>query len=135
MVERICNKHASLHILPEYYESVGTYLLSTITDVLGADVFKGELYDAWFVGYWQLAHIFINIEAQLYKKAGWVGWKEFVVVKRIQESDNIISFHFEPKEPLLLPAYRPGQYISIQRFIPELGSYQSRQYVLLDPLF
>jgi nitric oxide dioxygenase len=132
VVERICNKHASLHILPEHYTIVGTYLLRTITDVLGADVFKGELYDAWFAGYWQLAHILIDREAALYKQAGWVGWKEFVVAKRVQESEDITSLYFEPKEPLLLSAYRPGQYISVRRFVPKLDRYQSRQYSLSD---
>jgi len=35
MVERICEKHVSLEILPEHYPIVGQYLLGAIADVLG----------------------------------------------------------------------------------------------------
>ena len=126
-VERLCNKHASLHILPSQYAIVGKYLLGAIAQVVGSDVFSGDLYEAWVVAYWQLAHICINREAELYKEAGWVGWKEFVVSRRVDETPDITSFYLSPKDGKPLPAFRPGQYISVQRFINELGVLQSRQ--------
>jgi nitric oxide dioxygenase len=125
-VERICNKHASLHIVPEQYAIVGEFLLKAITDVLGADVFKGELYDAWYAAYWQLAHIFFNREAELYRAAAWEGWKEFIVKKKVKESDEITSFYFVPKDGKPVPAHHPGQYICVQKYIKELGYNQSR---------
>ena len=130
VVERIAHKHASIHIVPSQYAVVGTHLLSAITDVLGADTFKSELYDAWATAYWNLAHIFIDRERQLYEAAAWVGWREFVVEKKVKESDEITSFYFRPKDGKSLDPYRPGQYISIQRFIPELGYNQNRQSVV-----
>jgi nitric oxide dioxygenase len=129
VVDRINQKHASLHIEPPQYAVVGQFLLQAITAVLGADVFAGALYDAWAAAYWQLAHVFIEREATLYAQAGWVGWKPFVVQKRVQESDDIVSFYLIPKEDApKMGLYRPGQFISVRKFITELGVYQSRQY-------
>jgi nitric oxide dioxygenase len=108
---------------------VGKYLLEAISEVVGKDIFSGALYEAWYVGYWALAHLFIEREASLYRKAGWVGWKEFTVAKRIVEADGITSFYLAPKDGTHLNAYRPGQYVSVQLFVKELGCYQSRQCV------
>lgn len=126
-VERLCNKHASLHILPSQYAIVGKHLLAAICEVVGKDIFSGDLYEAWVVAYWQLAHICISREAELYKQAGWIGWKEFVVSKKVVETDDITSFYLSPKDGHPLPAFRAGQYISVQKFITELGLKQSRQ--------
>ena len=126
-VERLCNKHTSLHIVPSQYAIVGKHLLQAIGEVVGTDVFSGELYEAWVVAYWQLAHICINREAELYKAAGWVGWRDFVVEKRVEESKEITSFYLVPKDGKSLPTFRPGQYVSVQMFIKELGFKQSRQ--------
>lgn len=106
---------------------MGANLLQAISDVLGADVFKDELYDAWVAAYWQLAHICIDREAQLYAQAGWEGWKEFVVQRKVKESDDVISFYLAPKDGAKLPKHRPGQYISVQKYVKELGFLQSRQ--------
>jgi nitric oxide dioxygenase len=104
--------------------------MEAITEVLGADIFKGELYAAWGAAYWQLAHLFIDQEAVLYAQAGWVGWKKFSVKKRVQESSDIVSFYLVPLEDApKMDKYRPGQYISVRKFIKELGLYQSRQSV------
>ncbi len=128
-VERIAHKHASVHIQPSHYAIVGEYLMKAITDIVGADTFKGDLYDAWGVAYWNLAHIFIGLERKLYEAAAWVGWRDFIVEKKVKESDEITSFYFRPKDGQPLEPYRPGQYISIQRLIPQLGITQNRQYV------
>lgn len=127
VVERICHKHASLHVVPEQYAIVGENLLQAITDVLGADVFKGELYDAWVAAYWELARVFFFRERELYKGSDWEGFKEFVVQKKVQETEDVTSFYFAPKDKKPLPAHRPGQYICVQKHIQELGFNQSRQ--------
>lgn len=127
VVERLCHKHASLNILPQQYTIVGKHLLEAITEIVGKDVFKGDLYDAWFAAYWQLAHICINREAELYKAAAWVGWRDFVVRDKVHETDEITSFYLVPKDGGALPSYKPGQYISVQRFVDSLGFNQSRQ--------
>ncbi|KAL7283859.1 hypothetical protein ACG7TL_003299 [Trametes sanguinea] len=132
VVERIAHKHTSVHIVPSQYAIVGKHLLEAITQVVGADVFRGDLYNAWAAAYWNLAHIFIDRERQLYEAAQWIGWRDFVVARKVNESDEIMSFYLKPKDGKPLEPYRPGQYISVQKFVPELGIYQSRQYSLSD---
>jgi nitric oxide dioxygenase len=128
VVDRINQKHASLGITPPQYAIVGKYVFQALTQVLGEDVFKGELAEAWGVTYWYLAHIFIEREALLYAQAGWVGWKPFKVQKREQESNEIVSFYLTPKEDApKIAAYKPGQFISVRKFVKEIGLYQSRQ--------
>lgn len=131
VVERIAHKHASIHVAPAHYAVVGKHL-EAITQVVGADVFKGDLYEAWGAAYWNLAHVFINRERELYEAAQWVGWREFFVAKKIRETEEVTSFHLKPKDGKPLEPYRPGQYISVQKFVPELGLRQSRQQVILS---
>ncbi len=108
VVERITHKHTSLHVAPSHYAVVGKHLFEAITQVVGADMFKGNLYEAWGAAYWNLAHVFINREHELYEAAQWVGWREFVVAKKIQESDEVTSFYLEPKDGEPLELYLPG---------------------------
>ena len=112
---------------PAQYEVVAKYLTEAIIEVVGADVVKDELAEAWLSAYWNLAYIFIDRERELYEAAGWVGWRDFVVAKKIKESDEIASFYFKPRDGKSLEPFRPGQYISVQRFVPKLGVYQNRQ--------
>ena len=131
VVERIAQKHAAVHIVPSDYLTVGTALLSALTEFLGPDTFKGALYDAWYVAYWNLAQIFIDREAELYAAADWVGWREFVVEKKEKESEEIKSFYFKPKDGRPLAPHRPGQFVSVRMLVPELGFRQNRQYAFL----
>jgi len=145
-VEHICNKHASLHIQPEQYAIVGTYLLSTIEQLLN----PGEaVLNAWETAYWQLANMMIIREAQLYSLDSFNNWKKFKCVRKVKESDDITSFYWAPIEKdevevngdqngdkmttrRPLPSYIPGQYISLRIYIPGLGYSQTRQYSLSD---
>jgi nitric oxide dioxygenase len=135
-VSRIGNKHASLSVSPDQYPVVGDNLLASIKEVLG-DAVDQPVLDAWKAAYEQLADIFINFERDLYKKAeqtpgGWKGWRKFTIARKVHESDEIISFHLQPKDKRPLPAFKAGQYISVRVFVPELGVYQPRQYSLSD---
>lgn len=135
-VSRIGHKHASLGVLPQHYPIVGEHLLEAIKEVLGPAV-NEQVLDAWTAAYKQLADIFINFEDGLYQQAvkrpgGWKGWRKFYISKKVLESDEIISFHLTPVDKDILPEYQPGQFISVRTYIPELGSYQPRQYSLSD---
>lgn len=135
-VTRIAHKHASLGITPDQYPIVGENLLASIKEVLG-DAVNQPVLDAWAAAYQQLADIFIDFEKGLYESAkqtpgGWVGWRKFKVSRKVPESDEIISFYLEPVDGGRLPHYKPGQYISVRVFVPELGVYQPRQYSLSD---
>ena len=136
VVSRIGHKHASLGVTADQYPIVGENLLASIKEVLGDGASEAVL-DAWKAAYQQLADIFIKFEQDLYDTAaatpgGWIGWRQFVVDRKVRESGEIISFHLFPSDKKPLPAYKPGQFISVRCYVPELGVYQPRQYSLSD---
>jgi nitric oxide dioxygenase len=136
VVTRIVHKHVSLGIRPEHYPIVGKHLLASIREVLG-DAATDELVDAWAAAYGQLADLLIGEEARLYgesaaKPGGWTGWRAFRVVGKQRESAEITSFYLAPADGGTVPAYRPGQYVSVRLYVPELGLMQPRQYSLSD---
>jgi len=134
-VELIAHKHASLQVSAPQYAVVGHFLIQAIGQVLG-DAATPEIVDAWTNAYGVLADVFINREAQLYevqKAHRWPGWRKFRVARKVAETEHITSFYLEPSDGVTpLPAYLPGQYVSLQVFVPELGLLQSRQYSLSD---
>ncbi|KAK0649294.1 oxidoreductase-like protein [Cercophora newfieldiana] len=133
-VERIAHKHVSLQVSPEQYDIVGQYLIQAIGQVLG-EAATPAIVDAWTAAYGALAAVFIGREGQLYKSNaadGWVGWKKFRVARRVAESSTITSFYLVPSDGSPLPKYLPGQYISVQINVPQLGYLQSRQYSMSD---
>jgi len=136
VVTRIVHKHVSLGIRPEHYQIVGKHLLASISEVLG-EAATEELIAAWAAAYGQLADLLIAEEARLYaesaaKPGGWTGWRAFRVVGKQRESAEITSFYLAPADGGEVPAYRPGQYVSVRVFVPELGLMQPRQYSLSD---
>jgi nitric oxide dioxygenase len=136
VVTRIVHKHVSLGIRPEHYAIVGKHLLASIREVLGAAA-TDELVDAWAAAYGQLADLLIAEESRLYaesaaKPGGWTGWRAFRVVGKQAESAEITSFYLAPSDGGAVPAYRPGQYVSVRVYVPELGLMQPRQYSLSD---
>lgn len=133
-ISRIGNKHASLGITPEQYPIVGQGLLAAIKDTLG-DAATPDIVDAWATAYQQLAEMFISFESDLYNEAanvpgGWQGWRKFTIQQKVAESDEIVSFHLAPVDKAQIPTYKPGQFVCVRCFIPELGLYQPRQYSL-----
>jgi nitric oxide dioxygenase len=130
-VTHIAHKHASLNIRPEQYPIVGENLLAAVSEVLGDAVDEPTL-DAWRAAYAQLAEIFIGAEKQLYAQAAWSGFRPFVVFRREQESDEITSFYLKPSDGGPVCHFEPGQYISVKRFVKEIGVDQPRQYTLSD---
>lgn len=136
-VSRIAHKHVSLQVTPEQYDIVGRYLIQAIGQVLGSAA-TPEIVDAWTAAYGQLAKLFIGVEKRMYKAnaaEGWVGWRKFKIARKVPESDNITSFYIEPVDSeTSLPRFLPGQYVSLQLKVPELGHLQSRQYSLSEAL-
>jgi nitric oxide dioxygenase len=130
-VSRIAHKHASLNIRPEHYPIVGRHLLGAIVDVLG-DAVDQETLGAWQAAYGQLAGIFIGTEAKLYESAAWTGFRPFKVARKHVESDEITSFYLAPADGSPASGFEAGQYLSVKRFVDELGVDQPRQYSLSD---
>lgn len=132
VVERIAQKHVSLTIQPEHYAIVGKHLIEAVATVLG-DAVTPAVADAWTAAYGALADIFINREKELYNSFnGWTGYRRFKIQKKVLESADITSFYLAPEDGKPLPAFKPGQYISLHLFTPELDCLQPRQYSLSD---
>lgn len=130
-VTHIAHKHASLNIRPEHYPIVGRHLLGAVVDVLGDAVDQPTL-EAWQVAYAQLAQILTGAEAALYEGASWSGFRPFKVIRKQVESDEITSFYLAPADGAPAGGFEPGQYVSVTRFVDQLGVDQPRQYSLSD---
>lgn len=133
LVGQIVNKHVALQILPEHYPIVGSCLLRAIREVLGEEIATDEVIQAWGVAYGQLADILIGAEEQAYKEheqapGGWRGSRDFKVVSKNVESEEITSFLLAPVDGGAVLRQQPGQYIGLRMVID--GQEQRRNYSL-----
>ncbi|WP_164101149.1 NO-inducible flavohemoprotein [Candidatus Laterigemmans baculatus] len=131
-VELIAQKHVSLGIKSEHYPIVGEHLLASIREVLG-EAATDEVIDAWAEAYGFLAGVLIGREGELYEshreQHGWEGFKDFVVDRKVVESDCIASFYLKPADGSPLAPHRPGQYLTIR--VPGQEAYTTmRNYSL-----
>ncbi|MEN9893278.1 MAG: hypothetical protein RLY78_3573 [Pseudomonadota bacterium] len=134
VLERIAARHVSLGIRREHYAIVGRHLLASIGEVLG-EAATPALVDAWAQAYGQLADILIGLEQRQYdataaQPGGWSGWRSLRVRARHEESAEIASFELVPADGGPVPAFQPGQYVSVRVLLPQLGYRQPRQYSL-----
>ncbi len=134
-VELIAQKHASLQIKPEHYPIVGEHLLASIREVLGQGA-SDEVINAWAEAYGFLADILMGREKQIYqdnaqKPGGWEGFRTFRIARKEVESDVITSFYLAPEDGGALPAFKPGQYITV-RVPGPCGHTTMRNYSLSD---
>jgi len=132
VLQHIGDKHTSLQIKPEQYQIVGKHLIASIKEVLGTQA-DDELLQAWTKAYNQLAQLMINLEQTMYQQkeaqpGSWKGWRSFTVNKKVQESDEITSFYLYPTDGQQVTLHKPGQYLTVKIFLPELGITQPRQY-------
>lgn len=133
LVGRIVNKHVALQILPEHYPIVGACLLRAIREVLGEEIATDEVIAAWAAAYGQLADILIGAEESAYREheqapGGWRGSRDFKVVAKTVESEEIISFLLAPVDGGEVLIQQPGQYIGLRMVID--GKEQRRNYSL-----
>lgn len=61
-------------------------------------------------------------------KGGRSGWRPFLVKDKVKESEEITSFYLYPADGGPVADFIPGQYISVQLFLPQLNLFQPRQY-------
>ncbi|GAB6990481.1 NO-inducible flavohemoprotein [Paenibacillus pini] len=126
VVKQISEKHRALNIQPEHYPIVGETLLAAMKQVLG-DAATPEILNAWAEAYGIIADAFIGVEADMYETVenipgGWLGFRKFVVDKKVKESDVITSFYLKPQDGKAIATYLPGQYITV-RVKPEGEEY------------
>ncbi|MGH2316787.1 NO-inducible flavohemoprotein [Planococcus sp. SE5232] len=133
-VVQIAHKHVSLGVLPEHYPIVGEYLLKAMKEVLG-DAATDEIIEAWAEAYGVIADAFIGVEKEMYEQTeaqdnGWIFFKDFIVSRKVKESDVITSFYLKPADGSNVPPYTPGQYISVRLSMPGEEFLVIRQYSL-----
>ncbi|WP_031083112.1 globin domain-containing protein [Streptomyces sp. NRRL WC-3549] len=131
MLSRIANKHASLGITAPQYDIVHTHLFAAIAEVLGEAV-TPEVAAAWDEVYWLMANALISLEERLYAQQGVLAgdvWREWTVVSRTEETEDVATFRLTPSDGAPAPAFRPGQYVSVQVELAD-GARQIRQYSL-----
>ncbi|KAI3317367.1 globin-like protein [Xylariaceae sp. AK1471] len=133
-LERVAQKHASLHILPEHYEIIMKYLIRAFSAVLGPAM-TPEVNVAWTKAYWLMAKMLTGREAIIYKEFGaWTGWRVFTISKKTPETaeGDIVSFSLRPADGQALPTFMPGQYVTVRLKVKGLKYLQLRQYSLSD---
>jgi len=135
-VERITQKHTSLHIQPEHYQIVGLHLIETLRELL-PEQFTEQVESAWTAAYGVLANVFINREEQIYSErasatGGWRGKRAFCLVDKKKESALVTSFVFEPIDQQFVINYQVGQYLGIELTPKSSDNIAIRQYSLSD---
>ena len=135
VMQRIAYKHISLGIKPEQYTIVGHHLLAAVAEVLG-DAVTPQVAQAWDEVYWLFATQLIAEEARLYQQAGVDAshpLRPYRVMRRIEETHDVVSLILEPADGGDLPAINPGQYVSVFADLPD-GARQPRQYTVSSAL-
>lgn len=131
VMRRIAYKHMSLGIRPEQYTIVGRNLLGAVGEVLG-DAVTPEVAAAWDEVYWLFAAQLIAEEARMYLRAAVdpaAPLRPYRVVRRIEETADVVSFVLEPADGQPLPEIIAGQYVSAFVDLPD-GRRQPRQYTV-----
>ena len=133
LLAKIINKHVALQILPEHYPIVGSCLLAAIVEVLGEEIATEEVINAWANAYQQLADILIGAEAVIYDEkaeaqGGWRGTREFKLMDKVLESNEITSFYLKPADAGPVLDFAAGQYLGLQLHIN--GIEMRRNYSL-----
>jgi hypothetical protein len=62
----------------------------------------------------------------------WKDWRNFTVIRKVEESEEITSFYLEPEDKGEIPSFRPGQFLTIKLSIPGQQRPVIRTYSLSD---
>lgn len=134
-VNLIAHKHCSLGIQAEHYPIVGKHLLAAIKDVMG-EAATDEIIAAVAEAYGFLADVCIQREAEIYGQqreatGGWNGYRQFIVDRKVPESETVTSFYLRPADGGQLPSFEPGQFVTVRIDHPTTPT-SPRNYSLSD---
>ena len=62
----------------------------------------------------------------------WKDWRNFVVIRKVKESEEITSFYLKPEDNGEIPNFIPGQFLTIKLNIPGQDKPVIRTYSLSD---
>ncbi|MGI4865158.1 MAG: globin domain-containing protein [Janthinobacterium lividum] len=132
----IAAKHVSLDIQPAHYALVGASLLATFAEKLGPAATPAVM-QAWELAYMRIVAVLTGLEATAYQghrtqPGGWLAFKGLRVARTVAECADIRSFYLVAPDGQPLPAYRPGQFVSVAVQVPGQPYRQIRQYSLSD---
>ncbi len=132
VINRIVHKHVSVGIVPAHYPIVGRHLLGAIQEVLG-EAAVPPLMAAWHEAYTALADTLIAAERELYAQARITPghFQPMQVQAVVEECVDVISYTLVSPDGASVPAFKPGQYVSVRVRLPQ-GQTQLRQYTLSD---
>jgi nitric oxide dioxygenase len=91
-----------------------------------------EIAAAWDEVYWLMAYTLIHVERGLYSARGvrpQTIWRQWQVERKIQETDDVVTFVAKRIDDHLVKPSLSGQYITVQVQLPD-GTRQPRQYSL-----
>lgn len=66
------------------------------------------------------------------ENTAWKDWRNFVVIRKVKESQEITSFYLQPEDKGDIPDFSPGQFLTIKLDIPEQPRSVIRTYSLSD---
>ncbi len=69
---------------------------------------------------------------QLTNGRTWKDWRNFVVTRKVKESEEITSFYLQPQDKGEIPNFQPGQFLTIKLDIPGQANSVIRTYSLSD---
>ncbi|MGV0027658.1 2Fe-2S iron-sulfur cluster-binding protein [Phormidesmis priestleyi] len=73
-----------------------------------------------------------NASVQVDNRTSWQDWRNFVVVRKVKESEEITSFYLQPEDGQKIPNFQPGQFLTIKLEIPGQSKPVIRTYSLSD---
>src|SRR5262249_27434897 len=101
-----------------------------IAEVLG-DAVTPDIATAWDEVYWLMVYTLTHVKRGLHNARGETadGMAEMEVEKKLQETDDVVTFVVKRIDDHLVKPSLPGQYITVQVQLPD-GTRQPRQYSL-----
>ena len=133
LLSRIGHKHASLGVTADQYPIVHENLFAAIVAVLGAETVTEEVATAWDRVFWIMAQTLIDLEHDLYERAGVPDgdvYRRARVTSRVDDLSGAVLLTVKSSgEPF--GEFFPGQYVSVGVTMPD-GARQLRQYSLVN---
>ncbi|MEM7717164.1 MAG: 2Fe-2S iron-sulfur cluster-binding protein [Cyanobacteria bacterium P01_A01_bin.68] len=74
----------------------------------------------------------VSTQEQQKDSSIWQNWRNFVVARKVKESEEITSFYLKPEDGAKLPDFKPGQFLTIKLDIPSKDKPVIRTYSLSD---
>ncbi|MBD2309906.1 hypothetical protein H6G17_31350 [Chroococcidiopsis sp. FACHB-1243] len=71
-------------------------------------------------------------ETRVLSNGIWQDWRNFVIVCKVKESEEITSFYLEPEDRGKIPHFQPGQFLTIKLNISERDRHVICTYSLSD---